>query len=66
VVNAPFRLYWAYNPTVVQNWFVPPVAVDPSMFPNSATYRNAANTFARPSPYWERRTMFRFTISRTF
>ncbi len=66
VVNAPFRLYWAYNPTVVQNWFVPPVAADPSMFANSATYRNAAYTFARPSPYWERRTMFRFTISRTF
>ncbi len=66
VVNAPFRLYWAYNPTVVQDVFTPPVAAYPSMFPNRATALNAATVFARPSPYRERRTMFRFTISRTF
>jgi len=66
VVNAPFRLYWAYNPTVVQQWFVPPVAISPSMFPNMATFQAATLTFANPAPYFERRTMFRFTISRTF
>lgn len=66
VVNAPFRLYWAYNPTVVQQWFVPPIAVVPSMFPNMATFQAATLTFANPAPYFERRTMFRFTISRTF
>lgn len=66
VVNAPFRLYWAYNPTLVQQWFTPPIAVAPSMFANMATFNNAAATFARPSPFFERRTMFRFTISRTF
>jgi outer membrane protein insertion porin family len=66
VVNAPFRLYWAYNPTIVQEVFLPPVALDPSMFPNNATYLEAARTFLRPLPFFERRTMFRFTVSRTF
>ncbi|MBI5282330.1 MAG: outer membrane protein assembly factor BamA [Candidatus Solibacter usitatus] len=66
VVNAPFRLYYAYNPTIVSQLFTPPVAAEASMFPNYATYAHAAATFARPSPYMERRTMFRFTISRTF
>jgi outer membrane protein insertion porin family len=66
VVNAPFRLYWAYNPTVVQQWFVPPIAVVPSMFPHMATFQAATATFANPAPYFERRTLFRFTISRTF
>jgi outer membrane protein insertion porin family len=66
VVNAPFRLYWAYNPTRVQDVFVPPIAADRSLFPNQATMAAAALTFARPTPYIERKTMFRFTISRTF
>jgi len=66
VVNAPFRLYWAYNPTVVQQLFIPPIAVTPSMFPNMATFQAATLSFANPAPYFERRTMFRFTISRTF
>jgi outer membrane protein insertion porin family len=66
VVNAPFRLYWAYNPTVVQESFAPPVVADSSLFPNQATMNYAANTFAHITSYRERRTMFRFTISRTF
>jgi hypothetical protein len=36
------------------------------MFPNMATFQAATLTFANPAPYFERRTMFRFTISRTF
>jgi outer membrane protein insertion porin family len=66
VVNAPFRLYWAYNPTVVQQVFVPPNALDASMFPNLATLNSASAIYASPTPYYERRTMFRFTVSRTF
>lgn len=66
VVNAPFRLYWAYNPTVVNDIFQPPIAADASLFPNATTFANAALTYARPTSYRERRTMFRFTISRTF
>lgn len=66
VVNAPFRLYWAYNPTIIQSRFTPPVAADASLFPNAATMNWAALTYASTTPYYERRTMFRFTISRTF
>jgi outer membrane protein insertion porin family len=66
VVNAPFRLYWAYNPTIVQDFFQPPIAADPSLFPNQATLIRAAQQFALPRPWFERRSMFRFTISRTF
>jgi outer membrane protein insertion porin family len=66
MVNAPFRLYWAYNPTIVENIFIPPVAAEASMFPNATTAAVAALTYARPSPFREQRTMFRFTISRTF
>jgi len=66
VVNAPFRLYWAYNPTTLNTVFQPPIAIDPTMFPNRATYNNAAQTIAYPAAYPERRSMFRFTISRTF
>lgn len=66
VVNAPFRLYWAFNPTVLNTTFQSPLAIDPTMFPNRASYTNAAYTFGRSSSYPEKREMFRFTISRTF
>ncbi|MFN3324460.1 MAG: outer membrane protein assembly factor BamA [Bryobacteraceae bacterium] len=66
VVNAPFRLYWAYNPTLVQQFFQPPVVADRSMFPNQATFINSIAAVGRPMPFFERRRLFRFTISRTF
>src|SRR6185437_8772005 len=61
VVNAPFRIYFAYNPNIVQENLQPPIAADRSYFPNSATFNNALSQFGRPYPYDERRTMFRFT-----
>ncbi|MBL8230583.1 MAG: outer membrane protein assembly factor BamA [Bryobacterales bacterium] len=66
VVNAPFRLYWAYNPTIYQDFLVPPVVVDRSYFPNNASFVNSVATIGQPSPFFERRRIFRFTISRTF
>lgn len=66
VVNAPFRLYWAYNPTVYRDFLVPPVVVDRSYFPNNASFVNSVATIGQPSPFFERRRTFRFTISRTF
>jgi outer membrane protein insertion porin family len=68
VVNAPFRLYFAYNPLVVREWIQPPIVVDRSMFPNAATFQNALtnSTIGQAYPFFERRTMFRFTIGRTF
>jgi outer membrane protein insertion porin family len=66
VVNAPFRFYWAYNPTTFNGFLAPPVIADRSLFPNNATYNAALIYTGMPQPYWERRTKFHFTVSRTF
>lgn len=66
VVNAPFRLYWAYNPLLLREYLQPPVVVDRSAFPNSATFINALTSIGRPYPFYEKHSTFRFTISRTF
>jgi outer membrane protein insertion porin family len=66
VVNAPFRLYWAYNPLVVREYLQPPIVADRSSFPNQATFINSVAQFGQALPYFEKRTMFRFTIGRTF
>jgi outer membrane protein insertion porin family len=66
VVNAPFRLYWAYNPTILQDFLQPPIVADRSFFPNQATFLNSVALVGRPTPWFEKRSTFRFTISRTF
>jgi outer membrane protein insertion porin family len=66
VVNAPFRLYWAYNPSVVREYLQPPIVADRSAFPNQNTFLNSVAQFGQGYPYLEKRTMFRFTIGRTF
>ena len=66
VVNAPFRVYFAYNPSVVRENLQPPIVADRSMFPNAATFANALAQYGQAYPFFERRTMFRFTIGRTF
>ncbi len=66
VVNAPFRLYWAYNPQIVRTWLQQPVVVDRSFFPNEATFNEAVILYGTPRPFYEKRKTFRFTISRTF
>jgi len=66
VVNAPFRLYFAYNPSVVREYLQPPIVADRSSFPNNATFLNSIATYGQAYPFFEKRTMFRFTIGRTF
>jgi outer membrane protein insertion porin family len=66
VVNAPFRLYWAYNPNIVRTWLQPPVVADRSYFPNQASFINSVARFGQAYPFYEDRKTFRFTISRTF
>ena len=66
VVNAPFRLYWAYNPTILQEFLIPPIVADRSYFPNQASFLNSVAQFGQAFPYIEQRKTFRFTISRTF
>jgi outer membrane protein insertion porin family len=66
VVNAPFRLYWAYNPHRVNTILQPPIVADRSMFPNQLTFLNAISAYGRAIPFEEPKRTFRFTISRTF
>jgi outer membrane protein insertion porin family len=66
VVNAPFRIYWAYNPTRVSENLIPPIVADRASFPNNATFLNSISTIGQIYPFVEKRTLFRFTIGRTF
>ena len=66
VVNAPFRLYWAYNPQYVREFIIPPVVADRSNFPNPASYLRSIAQVGQAYPFYERNRLWRFTISRTF
>jgi len=66
IVQAPFRVYYAYNPTVVQQFLQPPIVVDPSTFPNVTTLNNALSSYGTSYPLYEKKSTFRFTIGRTF
>jgi len=66
VVQAPFRIYWAYNPQVVRQFLQPPIVADRAMFPNNQTFLRAVTAFGQGYPFFEKRSTFRFTIGRTF
>jgi outer membrane protein insertion porin family len=80
VVNAPFRIYWAYNPLRLNEDAYPPVPITPQMFPGSVdkngnyvltgagayTYHQAVNTYAPSFQLREPRKTFRFTVATTF
>jgi len=66
VVNAPFRLYWAYNPINLREYLQPPIVTDRSAFPNQQTFAGAVTTFGQSYPFFEKHSTFRFTIGRTF
>ncbi|MFQ5926814.1 MAG: BamA/TamA family outer membrane protein, partial [Terriglobia bacterium] len=74
IVNAPFRLYWAYNPTRLHTRFtIPPasLAEDPnSPLPPGVFESQIRPQFeqlpARTFSLNEPKSTFRFTVSRTF
>jgi outer membrane protein insertion porin family len=70
VVNAPFRIYWAYNPLRLDSTVNPPVPITRGMFPLGAagdyTYQLARNSFSPPYQLREPRKTFRFTVATTF
>lgn len=68
VVNAPFRIYWAYNPLRANTVIQPPIAADRSFFPNQASYLGAMinSGYGLARPYIDPKKTFRFTIGRTF
>jgi outer membrane protein insertion porin family len=67
VVQAPFRVYWAYNPLLVREYLQPPIPADRSVFPNQATFLESyVANYGNAYPFLEQHDMFRFTIGRTF
>ena len=66
VVNAPFRVYWAYNPLRLNTNIAPAPLIDRALFPNSATYNSAIRLYASPRAYSEPASTFRFTVGTTF
>jgi len=70
VVNAPFRIYWAYNPLRLNDIARSPVPVTRDMFPAGAagdyTFKLATDTFSPQYRLREPRKTFRFTVGTTF
>ena len=66
VVNAPFRIYYAFNPLNVREYIQGPLVGDRSFFPNNYTYQSYIATYGQSYPFFERRGLFKFTIGRTF
>ena len=70
VINAPFRVYWAYNPMRLDTTSTAPVAITRDMFPAGAagdyTYDLALSSFSPKFRLREPRKTFRFTVNTTF
>ena len=70
VVNAPFRIYWAYNPLRLNTFADTPNFITRNMFPPGGagdfSYQQAISNLV---PGWnlkEPKTTFRFTVATTF
>jgi outer membrane protein insertion porin family len=81
VVNAPFRIYWAYNFLRLNQFAYPPIPITPQMFPGKInpatgqwemtaagayTYNLAKETYSPSFLLREPRKTFRFTVATTF
>ncbi|MBS1852223.1 MAG: outer membrane protein assembly factor BamA [Acidobacteria bacterium] len=70
VINAPFRIYWAYNPMRMDTTSSAPVKITRDMFPAGAagdyTYDLAVNSYSPQFRLREPRKTFRFTVATTF
>jgi outer membrane protein insertion porin family len=73
VINAPFRIYWAYNPLRLDSPANPPIPITRGMFPHGQSEGAGNYTFALAkqafSPSFllrEPRKTFRFTVATTF
>jgi len=73
VINAPFRIYWAYNFLRLDNQATPPIPITRGMFPSGQakaagdyTYALALQTYSPSFLLREPRKTFRFTVATTF
>jgi outer membrane protein insertion porin family len=70
VVNAPFRIYWAYNPLRLNTSTITPNSITRSMFPAGGagdySYAQAISNYAPTWTLKEPYKTFRFTVATTF
>ncbi|HUS18202.1 MAG TPA: outer membrane protein assembly factor BamA [Terriglobales bacterium] len=70
IVNAPFRIYYAYNPLLLDTTIHTPNLITRGMFPTGAagdyTFLQAQRAFAPTYVLREPRKTFRFTVATTF
>ncbi|HEY3928485.1 MAG TPA: outer membrane protein assembly factor BamA [Candidatus Koribacter sp.] len=70
IVNAPFRIYYAFNPLRMDTTANTPTPIVRSMFPQGAagdfTYRQALSLYNPSYQLREPFTTFRFTVATTF
>jgi outer membrane protein insertion porin family len=70
VVNAPFRIYYAYNPLRIDEYVTSPTPITRAMFPMGAagdyTYAQAISIYQPSYLLREPRKTFRFTVATTF
>jgi len=70
VVNAPFRIYYAYNALRLDGSAAPPVPITRGMFPVGGaglyTYRTTLSTLGSTYTLLEPRKTFRFSVATTF
>ena len=70
IVNAPFRIYWAYNPLRLDTTSSGPIPITRNMFPAGAagdyTFQNAVATYSPTFLLREPLRTFRFTVGTTF
>ena len=70
VVNAPFRVYYAYNPMRIDETIASPAPITRGMFPAGAagdyTYAQAISAYQPGYLLREPRKTFRFTVATTF
>jgi outer membrane protein insertion porin family len=66
VIQAPFRFYWAYNPLRLDRNLQPPIVANRGQFANGPTFTEGLARNGRPLAAFDKRSTFRFSISRTF
>jgi len=70
VINAPFRIYWAYNPLRLDTTATQSTKITRAMFPPGSagdfTFAEAVATFSPTFVLKEPRKTFRFTVATTF
>lgn len=70
IVNAPFRIYYAYNPLRLNEFINTPTQITRDMFPaggaGDVTYQRAIQSFVPGYALKEPKKTFRFTVATTF